>query len=71
IPNMVGQITTELGKYSLNILDMINRSKNEYAYTLIDIDKETQANLEQLKSDLLAVQGVLRVRVIEPLGVTV
>lgn len=71
IPNMVGQITTELGKYSLNILDMINRSKNEYAYTLIDIDKETQANLEQLKQDLLAVQGVLRVRVIEPLGVTV
>lgn len=68
---MVGQITTELGKYSLNILDMINRSKNEYAYTLIDIDKETQANLEQLKQDLLAVQGVLRVRVIEPLGVTV
>ncbi|WP_346401816.1 hypothetical protein [Listeria monocytogenes] len=50
---------------------MTNRSKNEYAYTLIDIDKETQANLEQLKHDLLAVQGVLRVRVIEPLGVTV
>ncbi|MCH3179339.1 3-phosphoglycerate dehydrogenase, partial [Listeria monocytogenes] len=42
-----------------------------YAYTLIDIDIETQANLEQLKQDLLAVQGVLRVRVIEPLGVTV
>lgn len=30
----------ELGKYLLNILDMINCSKNEYVYILIDIDKE-------------------------------
>ncbi|WP_099221715.1 phosphoglycerate dehydrogenase [Listeria costaricensis] len=71
IPNMVGQITTVLAGYTLNIMDMTNRSKGDFAYTLIDIDQENQVKLDEIKRELQAVQGVLRVRVIEPLGVTI
>ena len=38
VPNMVGQISTVLASASININDMINRSKGELAYTIIDSD---------------------------------
>jgi D-3-phosphoglycerate dehydrogenase / 2-oxoglutarate reductase len=39
VPNMVGQISTDLAAAGLNILDMLNRSRGEVAVTLIDIDR--------------------------------
>ena len=38
VPNMVGQISTCLAAAGLNIADLLNKSRGEYAYTLIDID---------------------------------
>lgn len=67
IPNMVGQITTELAKNTFNIIDMRNSSKGDYAYTLIDLDEaNTKADLRDIKRELSAIQGVLRVRILEP-----
>ena len=61
VPNMVGQISTALASANLNILDMLNKSRDELAYTIIDVDAEPQENLvEQIKS----IDGVLAVRVI-------
>jgi D-3-phosphoglycerate dehydrogenase len=38
VPNMVGQISTILAKADLNIADLLNKSRGEIAYTIIDLD---------------------------------
>jgi len=60
-PNMVGQISTALAEAGLNIIDMLNKSRGEVAYTLIDVDNEVSAAvLERIG----AIGGVLAVRLI-------
>ena len=61
IPNMLGQFTTLLAEKNMNIALMTNKSKKEYAYTMIDVDSEVSADLEE---QLTSVDGVLKVRVI-------
>lgn len=61
IPNMLGQISTALANEGLNIGDMINKSRGDYAYTIIDLEaKTTEDSLNKIK----AIDGVVRVRVI-------
>lgn len=62
IPNMISQFTKILGAEGLNIADMTNKSKGEYAYTLIDL--ESAASREAL-DELKAIEGVSRVRVVK------
>ncbi len=62
VPNMISQFTKILGSEGLNIADMTNKSKGEYAYTLIDL--ESAASGESLE-ELAAVEGVAKVRVIK------
>lgn len=71
IPNMVGQVSTIVASHQINILDLTNRSREGYAYTLLDLEQNEAVNLERIKEDLEKIEGVLRVRVIEPIGVTV
>jgi len=59
VPNMLGQISTTLAEYDINILDMLNRSRGELAYTLLDAE---QAVGEPVLSALRAIEGVLSVR---------
>ena len=60
-PNMVGQISTALASAGLNISDMLNKSRGEVAYTLIDVEAAVPpAVVEQIA----AISGVLGVRVI-------
>jgi D-3-phosphoglycerate dehydrogenase len=62
IPNMVGQITTILAAASINITDLINHHRDEFAYNIIDTEhKIPEAVLEQLKQ----VEGIIRVRSVE------
>ena len=59
IPNMIGQITGILAAQGVNITDMTNKSRDKYAYTLLDLEhKPEAATIEKLK----AIEGVLRVR---------
>jgi D-3-phosphoglycerate dehydrogenase len=59
VPNMLGQISTDLANAGLNIIDMLNKSRGEVAYTLVDVDNEIpQATVEQIA----AIDGVLSVR---------
>jgi D-3-phosphoglycerate dehydrogenase len=61
VPNMLGQISTCMANAGLNILDMLNKSRNQLAYTLVDVDSEVQpACLE----DIAAIKGVLNVRLL-------
>jgi D-3-phosphoglycerate dehydrogenase len=59
VPNMVGQISTALATANLNIADLLNKSRGDMAYTLIDIDGVVPATvIEQVRT----IQGVLAVR---------
>ena len=62
VPNMITQFTTILGSEGLNIADMTNKSKGEFAYTLIDL--ENIASARALR-ELEEVEGVFRVRVVK------
>ncbi|MBO5836838.1 MAG: phosphoglycerate dehydrogenase [Oscillospiraceae bacterium] len=61
IPNSIGQFTTTLAADNINISDMINRSKGEFAYTMLDLDEPTPAKVVE---DLEKIDSVIRVRVI-------
>ena len=59
VPNMVGQISTDLAEAGLNIVDMLNKSRENIAVTLLDTDKEPdKSTLDQIA----AIEGVLSVR---------
>jgi len=59
VPNMVGQISTAMAKAGLNIHNMINKSKGDMAYTLVDVDSKVPARvIEQIGR----IDGVLSVR---------
>lgn len=59
VPNMIGQITGTLAAGGINISDMTNKSREKYAYTLMDLEKEPD---DMVIQKLNAIQGVLRVR---------
>jgi D-3-phosphoglycerate dehydrogenase len=61
IPNMVGQITTILAEEKMNISDMLNRHKNDYAYTIIDVEGTVS---DALIGKLKGIDGVIMVRII-------
>ncbi len=61
VPNMVGQITTALAEGGLNIIDMLNKSRNDLAYTLVDVDQDVP---DTVLDAVRAIDGVLAVRAI-------
>lgn len=61
IPNTLSQFTGAVAKENINISDMLNRSKGEYAYTMLDLDHKPS---EAIVAALNQIDGVLRVRVI-------
>jgi len=61
VPNMVGQISTAMAEAGLNIHNMVNKSKGEMAYTLVDVDSEPPAAVIERIGQI---KGVLMVRAI-------
>jgi len=59
VPNMLGQISTTLASAGLNIHNMVNKSKGDMAFTLVDVDS---APADSVIAQLAAIEGVLRVR---------
>ncbi len=62
IPNMISQFTTILSNAGINIENMTNKSRNEYAYTVLDIAKGAG---DDVVKALESIDGVLKVRVIK------
>jgi phosphoglycerate dehydrogenase len=62
VPNMIGQITSILASYNINIENMTNKSRDTHAYTLLDFETEVT---EELKAALSNIAGVLKVRVVK------
>ncbi|MCL2786976.1 MAG: phosphoglycerate dehydrogenase [Micrococcales bacterium] len=61
VPNMVGQISTLLAEAGLNIADLLNKSRGELAYTLIDVEGVVG---EELVDSVRGIEGVLACRVV-------
>ncbi|WP_209121072.1 phosphoglycerate dehydrogenase [Alkalihalobacillus sp. BA299] len=65
VPNMVGQITMAISNYDLNIADMVNRSRGEYAYTMVDIDNKVNGDIiPGLEEKLKQIEGMVTTRII-------
>ncbi|ULT57596.1 phosphoglycerate dehydrogenase [Neobacillus drentensis] len=65
IPNMVGQITSAISSYNLNIADMVNRSRGEFAYTMIDIENKVNGEvIPGLVEKISQIEGIVTARVI-------
>jgi len=62
IPNMLSQFTSTFAKENINIPDMINKSKGQYAYTVLDIESPSTPELEK---KIREIDGVLKVRIIK------
>ena len=61
VPNMVGQISTTLANHKLNIADLLNKSRGDIAYTLVDVDSAVpQAAVDEIAR----IEGVLNIRAI-------
>ena len=61
IPNMLTKITGLIADDNINIENLLNKSRGDYAYTMLDID---EADEVQLKNEIEAIDGVIRVRII-------
>lgn len=61
VPNMLAQISAAMARSGLNIHNMVNKSRGEMAYTLVDVDSPVP---EALIEALVAIEGVLSVRAI-------
>lgn len=59
VPNMLGQISTAMAQAGLNIHNMVNKSRGEMAYTLVDVDSAVEG---KVLDSLRAIEGVLSVR---------
>ena len=59
VPNMLGQISTAMAQAGLNIHNMVNKSRGEMAYTLVDVDSAVGT---PVLDSLRAIGGVLSVR---------
>lgn len=62
VVNMISQFTKMLGDAGMNISDMTNKSKGDYAYTLIDLETAAQQDIVE---KLEAIKGVLKVRIVK------
>jgi D-3-phosphoglycerate dehydrogenase / 2-oxoglutarate reductase len=65
VPNMVGQISTAMAAFGLNIHNMMNKSRGEMAYTLLDVDSPVP---DSAIAQIAAIAGVLSVRYLPALG---
>jgi D-3-phosphoglycerate dehydrogenase len=61
VPNMLGQISETLGLAKLNIHDMVNRSRGELAYTVVDVDSKVPP---EVLAKIAAIDGVLMARLV-------
>ncbi len=62
IPSMVAQISTKLADAKLNIIDLLNRSRDQIAYTLIDVEGEVTPGVIK---EIATIHGVIKVRCLE------
>ena len=64
VPSIIGKITAVIADAQLNIAEMLNKSRDDMAYTIIDFDDSVD---QSVIDDILKIDGVVRVRQLPPL----
>ena len=64
VPNIVAKISTAVSDLGINIDNIINRSKGDYAYTLLDLDETDKAKIDHLVANFESSDNIVRVRLI-------
>ncbi|HAS29552.1 MAG TPA: 3-phosphoglycerate dehydrogenase, partial [Alcanivorax sp.] len=63
IPKMLGQVLSVLADADINVIDMLNKSRDELAYNLLDLEEEpTEAAMARIR----ALEGVVNARLVRP-----
>ena len=62
IPSMIGQLTSAVAEAGINVSDMVDKSRGDYAYAILDLDAPAT---DELVEKIKAVDGVIRVRVVK------
>lgn len=65
VPNIVAKISTEVSSHNINIDNIINKSRGDYAYTLLDLDETDGDKVRDLVAKFQADENIVRVRLIE------
>lgn len=68
IPNMIGKISTFVAEQGMNIANMVNRGRGDFAYTLVDLEELDHEKVERLVAKLEGIPDIVRVRAIEHPG---
>lgn len=68
IPNMIGKISTFVAEQGMNIANMVNRGRGDFAYTLVDLEELDYEKVERLVARLEEIPDIVRVRAIEHPG---
>ena len=62
IPNMIGQLSSAVAAEGMNISDMVDKSRGDYAYTIMDLDSKATDNLV---GKIEKIEGVIKVRIVK------
>lgn len=68
IPNMIGKISTFVAEQGMNIANMVNRGRGDFAYTIVDLEELDYEKVERLVAKLEEIPDIVRVRAIEHPG---
>lgn len=68
IPNMIGKISSFVAEQGMNIANMVNRGRGDFAYTLVDLEELDYEKVEHLVARLEEIPDIVRVRAIEHPG---
>lgn len=64
VPNMIGELSSLLSNHGINIDRIINESRGNYAYTLVDMGEQDETLLDEIIDTLQAIEGILKARII-------
>ena len=62
IPNMISQLSTAIASEGVNVADMVDKSRGDFAYAIIDLDHEAT---DALADKINAIDGVIKVRIVK------
>ncbi|MTB64307.1 phosphoglycerate dehydrogenase [Streptococcus sp. zg-86] len=65
VPNMVAKISTAVSSLNINIDNILNRSKGDYAYTMLDLDEADMEKIKALAEQFESDENIVKVRIIE------
>lgn len=68
IPNVIGKISTFIAERGMNISNMVNRGRGDFAYTLVDLEELDHEKVAELVEQLNEIPDIVRVRAIEHPG---